>query len=418
MSQILYLRRYGVRCLSINYALLQLVPIILAVRTFLLVFMVKYLFGDSGVGLWSKLVLFSSLVYMVSNLGIYQSMNRFFPSPGFLESKFHSCILLYVLIFSVLSASVFSVGFYYFPFFLKDLGVFGSALLVAFCLSEVLFIGCYTYFRSKGYARLQIAMHLFRFVFEVLGVAAIFFLYSAISTKTIVSLIVISGFTVSIVTLLYIVLRENVVFYIPRRFEFLSFFSFGFLMLASSLGFWLVNAVDRFLIDIFLGLEELGSFFFTSRFSFTITFLVSPFHAIYHRVFASGNSQRCIELLYRFFLGTFVYATVLYLVVVLLVKSGYFSIFSNLDLYLLSVLCLAHSSLAVFMAFNSASSVFCKKVDVVFHWFVVISVYSVFAFFTISVFGLYSLAYGLFLGCVSGTYLSYTRLRDALERPL
>ncbi|MGB9936804.1 MAG: oligosaccharide flippase family protein [Methanobacterium sp.] len=275
-----------------------------------------------------------TLIYSIAILGLPYTMVRFLSASRNIEEIQES---FYSFLFTVLGVSIILAVILYFlaiPIsnLLFDGNVAVGLILPLTTLMTALMYLFFDYFRAfnqmNSYAILTTVQAYMVIIFGALLIFAGFGVVGAVAgiliTQTLISII------------MFIIILRQIGFKIPRFRNLSEYLTFGLPTIPSNASFWILDATDRYVIGIAIGISAVGFYSAGYTISALMALLTSPLYTVLLPILSQYYAERKIRET-RFLLN---YSIKLYLIIAIPTVVG-LSVLSKPLLYILSTPALA-----------------------------------------------------------------------------
>lgn len=274
---------------TLKFLKLASVPFAQAIRSFGLIFYFELHLGTSGVAFWAMFTTSYSAFYLIANLNLNAAMTRFFPENA--DTDKNSNMFLYVLLHTLISIVLLVLisqflGLAYIVSIFNKIGVIGFTFYI---MTEVAFLCYYSYFRSIGNYNRQVLLIWYRLILDFIILVCIYIYFEDPTEMLIILGLVLSNFIILIISFDSMLINKIKSFSL-NMVSIKKYYFFGIIMFIPTLGNWVINNIDRIIIDQRYTDAELAQYFLATRIGFVLTFSVSPFYAVYQRRYIQDKS--------------------------------------------------------------------------------------------------------------------------------
>ena len=400
----------------LNYLKLASVPFAQAIRSFGLIFYFELNLGTSGVAFWAIFTSVYSAFYLIANLNLNAAMTRFFPENA--DTHKNVNMFLYVLLHSLISIILLVLisqflGLAYIISIFKHIGVFGFTFYI---MTEVALLCYYSYFRSIGNYSRQVSLIWYRLILDFTILAFVYY-----SFEDPMHLLIILGLGLSNLITLIMSFDSRIL----NEFKSIQYniniinkyYLYGIIMFIPTLGNWIINNIDRIIIDQLFTDAELAQYFLATRIGFVLTFSVSPFYAVYQRRYIHDNSLNVIRTMNIFVMVQVAVSSGIFCVFIFLKYINLSSTLSLISHNLIFVALLGFLLYSCLSALNVFLLVSLSSSEIIAQWVKFIAIYLACIIPSIQFFGLVGPSISLCAASVIiyGIYFSRLTKNVAIE---
>ena len=286
-------------------------------------------------GVWTQFQITITIIPAIAILGLPYTMVRFLSASKSREEIQEG---FYSILFTVIFASIIGAVVLYILavpisdiLFNRNVGV--GLILPLTALMTALYLVFVDYFRASNQMT-KYAIFTTAQAYMVVIFALLFVLYGK-GVVGAVTGILITQILISLIMFIFVL--KQIGFKIPRFHNLRQYLTFGLPTIPSNASFWVLDASDRYIIGIVLGITSVGFYSAGYTISSLLTILTSPIYTVLLPILSQFYAERKIRET-RFLLN---YAIKLYLIVAVPAVIG-LSILAKPLLYILSTPTLAN----------------------------------------------------------------------------
>lgn len=270
-------QQQGSRRFLIDVLFMAISPLMLRLRSFIMIPIIVGMLGTAGYGAWAQFEVTMALLVMLISLNMGSGMNRFMAGsmkPERIADDLFSLLCLQFGVFLVCLIPLVLWPSTLTNFIFQSTNIQLLAALAIAVLGTVLSNSLYSLLRAQRYTRELAFLNSLRWWGELLVIVSILFAFRDITS--VFSAYAIYQLCVAIVFFGFILKNKLILFHRPTFTCVPQYLLFALPLFGTSIGYWLSNSSDKYIVNWMIGIEQLGVYAALYKFGSIIVMLMEP----------------------------------------------------------------------------------------------------------------------------------------------